>query len=55
MAANFERLIEERAEQLLYGVALLLRQARQMAVIAVSAIALQISSHSASRGETHRW
>ena len=48
----FERLIQERAEQLPYGVALLLR-ARPMAAIVVSAMALKISNHSASRGETH--
>ena len=50
---TFERLIEERAEQLLYGVALLLRRARPMAAIAVSAMALKVLNHSASRGETH--
>ena len=48
----FERLIEERAEQLPYSVALFMRLARPMAAIAVSAIALKISNHSASRGET---
>ena len=49
----FERLIEERAEQLLYGVALLLLRARPMAAIAVSAMALKVLNHNASRGETH--